>query len=166
MSDFARGDEQAFREIFRRYAPLIMAIMRQAVRREADAQDLTQQTFLQLHRARGDFRPAMRLRPWIITIARNLSRDLIRRRGRWQETEVDDLAAPEREADDDAEDRARKVREAVARLPERQRRVIELHWFERRSFAEIGKELGSTSGAERIRAHRGYVALRAVLAGV
>jgi RNA polymerase sigma-70 factor (ECF subfamily) len=45
-------------------------------------------------------------------------------------------------------------------LPEDQRSVIELHWFEQLSFNEIAGIVGATAGAVRVRAHRGYVALR------
>jgi len=167
MLAYARGDEAAFRELFKRYAPMLLRLMQRTVSRAADAQDLVQQAFLQLHRARGDFRADMRVRPWIMTIALNLARDLLRRRGRRPEVEVEEeaLAAPAAIASHlvEAKDVGRRVREALSELPREQREVIELHWFEQLSFPEIAGIVGATSGAVRVRAHRGYVALRARL---
>jgi RNA polymerase sigma factor (sigma-70 family) len=163
MLAYVRGDDAAFRELFGRYAPLLARIAQRQLGRAADAGDVVQQTFLQLHRARHDFAPASRFKPWIITIAMNLGRDLLRRRGRWGEDQVDEEArvAPEPEVPD--EDAQRKVRAALARLPREQREVIELHWFEELSFTEIAEIVGAKPGAVRVRAHRGYEALRKVL---
>lgn len=164
MLTWARGDEAAFRDLFQRYAPILVRILCRQVGRPADAQDLTQQTFLHLHRARRDFKSEMRLRPWIMTIAMNLARDLMRRRGRRPETSIDEspaaavVAAPAVEPVD--RDVARRVRAAVSALPEDQREVIELHWFEQLPFNEIATIVGATAGAVRVRAHRGYVTLR------
>src|SRR5215467_14772428 len=94
MLAYANGDESAFRELFRRYAPMLLRLCTRQVGRPADAQDLVQQTFLQLHRARRDFRADMRLRPWIMTIALNLARDLLRRRGRRPESAMEEAALP------------------------------------------------------------------------
>src|SRR5262245_54061321 len=162
MLSYAQGDAASFREIFERYAPMLVRFLSRYVGRAADAQDLTQQTFLQLHRARHDFRAGMRLRPWVMTIALNLSRDLLRRRGRRVETPVDAevLVAPETALPSDAAEVRRRVRRAVEALPREQREVIELHWFEELPFHEIAAVLGVSAGAARVRAHRAYVALR------
>jgi RNA polymerase sigma-70 factor (ECF subfamily) len=164
---YATGEPAAFCEIFQRYAPLLQRLLQRYVGRTADGQDLVQQTFLQLHRARHDFRPGMRLRPWIVTIGLNLARDLLRRRGRRPETAIEEEALPVSCATqpivDDSGDVGRRVRAALRELPREQREVIELHWFEQLSFNEIAAIVGATSGAARVRAHRGYAALRKVL---
>ena len=167
MLRYAAGDEAAFRELFARWAAPLLRMLRRNVNRDVDAQDLTQQTFLQLHRARRDFRADMRLRPWIITIALNLARDHLRRRGRRPESSLDEGTFVEPSVPPavggEAEDVAQRVRLALADLPREQREVIELHWFEQLSFPEIAGIVGATPGAVRVRAHRGYVALRARL---
>jgi len=162
MLSYARGDTASFREIFQRYAPMLVRFLSRYVGRAADAQDLTQQTFLQLHRARLDFRAEMRLRPWLMTIALNLSRDHLRRRGRRVEVAIDAeaLAAPEVPLPSATDDVRRRVRRAIEALPREQREVIELHWFEELPFQEIATILGCSAGAARVRAHRGYVSLR------
>src|SRR5262245_325792 len=95
MLAYVRGDDGALREIFQRYAPLLVRLVQRQVGRQADAQHVVQQTFLQLHRARRDFRIDMRLRPWIMTIALNLTRDLLRRRGRRPESAMEEATLPE-----------------------------------------------------------------------
>ncbi|HKA89338.1 MAG TPA: RNA polymerase sigma factor [Haliangiales bacterium] len=168
MLSYVKGDQAAFRELFQRYAPILLRMLLRNVGRAADAQDLTQQTFLQLHRARHDFRRDTRLRPWIMTIALNLARDLLRRRGRRPELEIDEevLAAPAAASPAaNVDDRAR-VRRALAELPTEQREVIELHWFEELPFNDIAAMLGCSPGAVRVRAHRGYVNLRKTLGNV
>ena len=164
MLAYANGAEAAFRELFKRYAPILLRILMRQVRRPVDAQDLTQQTFLQLHRARRDFRPNSLFRPWIVTIALNLARDFLRRRGRRPECVMREEALPVSVAVqpvvDTQSDVGIRVRTAIHSLPTDQREVIELHWFERLSFNEIASIVGASSGAARVRAHRGYVALR------
>jgi RNA polymerase sigma-70 factor (ECF subfamily) len=167
---YAGGDETALRQLFERYAPQLVRLLRRQVGREADAHDLVQQTFLQLHRARRDFRPGTRLRPWVVTIALNLARDHLRRRGRRPEAVLDERV-PEPSVEPDLPDHERgetaaRVRRALAGLPREQREVIELHWFEQLSFADIAGVVGSTPGAVRVRAHRGYVTLRKVLGSI
>jgi RNA polymerase sigma-70 factor (ECF subfamily) len=167
MRAYVGGDAAAFRELFARYAPLLLRVLVRQVGRPADAQDLVQQTFLQLHRARLDFRADTRLRPWVMTIALNLARDLLRRRGRRPETPVDEVDLPASAAVqptvEQRGDVGKRVRAAVSGLPPDQRAVIELHWFDELSFNEIAEIVGATAGAVRVRAHRGYVALRKIL---
>ncbi len=166
MAAYTAGDSRAFRELFQRYAPLLRAMARRRVGRASDADDLVQQTFLQLHRARHDFRPGTRLRPWLVTIAMNLARDALRRRGRRPEAPIDAerLEAPADSAGGaEASDEARRVRAALAALPEDQREVIELFWLSGLPYAEISAIVGASEGAVRVRAHRGYVRLRELL---
>src|SRR5215471_18884167 len=129
MLAYVRGDESAVREIFQRYAPVLVRLVQRQIGRHNDAQDIVQQTFLQLHRARRDFRAEMRLRPWIMTIALNLARDLLRRRGRRPESAMEEATLPVSAAvqpvagNGDA-DVAKKVRAALSTLPRDQREVI------------------------------------------
>ena len=74
MEAYVAGDAAAFRLIFERYAPLLMRTMLRELYVREEANDLVQQTFLQLHRARADFDAGQKLKPWIFTIALNLKR--------------------------------------------------------------------------------------------
>lgn len=169
MEAYVGGDESAFRVLFERFAPVLLRVVRRNVGSDTEAQDVVQQTFLQMHRARADFRPGARLRPWLFTIALNLAREVHRRRGRRRESDLDQsgvepsMDAPASIGEGDAD--ARRVRAALDALPAAQREVIVLHWLEDRPFPEVATIVGASLTAVKVRAHRGYERLRAALGG-
>lgn len=163
MAAYVAGDSTAFRELFARYAPLLGSMIGARHRTKSDVPDLVQQTFLQLHRARYDFDPRYKLRPWLLTIALNLRRQEARRRYRSPEVPLEldlDWSMVEGAAQQPLVEPAVHVRRAVAALPAEQRQAIELHWLAGLSFHEIATTVGISAGAARVRAHRGYRALR------
>jgi len=164
----ADGDEAAFRELFARYAPRLTGMFRRGLADEEVVRDLLQQTFLQLHRARRDFRLGATLRPWLFSIALNLKRRHFRDRGRRPAGALQhDPPADRPDAEAAArggEDRAR-LRAALGELTEAQREVIELHWFEGLPMAEVAGRVGASLSAVKVRAHRGYERLRGQLGG-
>jgi len=164
MATYVDGKKSAFDELFERYAPMLLRIMRRQVRNQDDAAELVQQTFLQLHRARHDFDTSRKLRPWLMTIAYNLKREYFRRRKRKPEAplEFEPEEAPRSDPLDKRE-RALRVRNALEKLPQGQREVIAMHWFKEMSFAEVAEVMGLSLSAAKVRAHRGYRALRALL---
>jgi len=166
MAAYVGGDRDAFGELFGRYAAMITRTMRRQIRQPEDCNELVQQTFLQLHRARRDFDLSRKLRPWLMTIAFNLRREYFRKRMRRPEAplEVEPVAPADDRGDiiERKEDVA-KLRSALAALPDGQREVIELHWFEHISFPEIAATMGLSVSAVKVRAHRGYKAMRAHL---
>lgn len=165
MAAYVAGNAMAFRELFERLAPgLERYLLRDLAERE-EAHDLVQQAFLQLHRARLDFDPSKRLKPWLYTIALNLKREHFRRKKRRPERPDAEAAervpvAPRGQQQTEAR---RSVTWALARLPDDQRQVIELHWFAELSFPELAESLGIGVPAAKVRAHRGYVRLRELL---
>jgi RNA polymerase sigma-70 factor, ECF subfamily len=164
MLAYVRGDRSAFEQLFDRWAPRLRRSFARGGMRPDETRDLVQQTFLQLHRARNDFRVGSMLRPWIFTIALNLKRQYLRRAGRKPEQALDDHAEPSAPATDpDAGFLGQTVRAALAELPEAQREVIVLHWFDGLSFREVAEVVGATQAAVKVRAHRGYAKLRARL---
>ena len=159
-----QNDSGAFAEIFKRYASRLTAFFVRMIRNEATARDLVQQTFLQVHRARRDYRPDALFRPWVYTIALNLRRQHFRSRGRRPETAYD----PEKHAEptvqaDVSSPSDRLVKRALGALNEKQREVIVLHWYEGWSFPEIASMVGASVSAVKVRAHRGYERLRHIL---
>ncbi|MEM9193073.1 MAG: RNA polymerase sigma factor [Myxococcota bacterium] len=166
MAQYVAGSPAAFEELFERYAERLYRVIRRQVRSEDDAREIVQQTFLHLHRARNDFRLGSKLRPWIFTIALNLKREYFRRKGRRPEAplELDGRNDPVAEAYDPLrKERAAQLRDALATLPDGQREVIELHWFQEMPFAEVAEVVGASVSAVKVRAHRGYERLRGVL---
>jgi RNA polymerase sigma-70 factor (ECF subfamily) len=166
MTAYVAGDKAAFRELFKRYTPLLQRAMARDLRSSEEANDLVQQTFLHLHRSRLDFEPGRKLKPWVFTIALNLKREYFRRSKRRHETSLEDdrVAEPfEGPRGQERSDAARETTLALSALPAEHREVIELHWFGGLSFPEVAEAVGSTVAAVKVRAHRGYVALRARL---
>jgi len=171
MEAYVAGDAGAFRRLFQRLAPSVSAFFRRTVSDAAAAEDLLQTTFLKIHGARGSYRRGERLRPWVFTIAARVRVDWLRRNGHREEEELDAdslVAAPEGPGDPGeaalGRERDARVRAALERLPEPQRAVVHLHRFEGLGFAEIGRVLGITESAAKVRAFRAYDRLRAFLA--
>jgi RNA polymerase sigma-70 factor (ECF subfamily) len=165
MARYREGELAAFRTLFERYAPLLLRVLARDLARPGDAEDLVQQTFLQVHRARHDFDPSRRFRPWIVTIALNLKREhfrVARRLPGGSAAESVPGVAPHDHARVDAR---QTVTWALERIPGEQREVIELHWFEGLSFGDVARCLGIGAVAAKVRAHRGYSRLRALLSG-
>lgn len=166
MAAYVAGDAASFRVIFERYAPLLMRAMLRELYMREEANDLVQQTFLQLHRARADFDASQKLKPWVFTIAMNLKREYFRRKKRRPERSLDaeSTLEPAVAALGAARVEARHTLERVMRdLPADQREVIELHWFDGLEFPEVAQVVGASVSAVKVRAHRGYVRLRQAL---
>jgi RNA polymerase sigma-70 factor (ECF subfamily) len=159
------GDPAAFRELFARYGSLLIRMFTRDLHQPVTAEDLVQQTFLHLHRARADYDAAQPFKPWLFAIALNVKREYFRMRWRRPEQalggEVTELgAAPDPHLRSDARG---CLRWALGRIPTDQREVIELHWFAGLSYPEIALSLGIGAVAAKVRAHRGYTRLRELL---
>jgi len=166
MGAYVAGDAAAFRVIFERYAPLLLRAMLRELYVSEEANDLVQQTFLLLHRARADFDPAQKLKPWVFTIAMNLKREYFRKKKRRPERSLDAESAvePAVAALGAAQVEARRtLARVLGDLPPDQREVIELHWFDGLEFPEVAQVVGASVSAVKVRAHRGYVRLRQAL---
>jgi RNA polymerase sigma-70 factor (ECF subfamily) len=168
MAAYAEGDQAAFRELFARNAPLLTRVVRAQVGSDDECRDLVQQTFLQLHRARRDYRKGEPLRPWLLTIAYNLCRDRWRALGRRREIPIEQAPPPVESttASDLLQERQRAARlhAALAGLPDEQRRVVEMHWFAGLPLPDVATALGVSLSAVKVRAHRAYERLRNDLA--
>ncbi|HET9960418.1 MAG TPA: RNA polymerase sigma factor [Polyangiaceae bacterium] len=159
------GDRDAFAELFRRYAPPLERVLQAQFLARSEVEDLIQQTFLQVHRARHDFDPLQSFRPWLFTIAFNLKRELYRKRKRRPEAVLDENA-PELATASVHHARSENLNaldRGLSKLPPDQHEVITLHWFGGLSFPEVARAVGATTAAVKVRAHRGYVSLRRVL---
>ena len=168
MSAYQSGDERAFAELFERYAPMLVRYFMRHGKRPTDAQDLTQETFLHLHRARADFRAGESLRPWLFTIARNLSHDHGRRALRRPEAfyEVDRFEAPEPGRDHAAlvhAERCEALNAALSQLSPSDRSLLDEHWFGDVAFSEIAARDGVQCSTLRVRAHRACQRLREMI---
>jgi RNA polymerase sigma-70 factor (ECF subfamily) len=163
----ARGDEEAFSAMARRYAPEARRVARVVLHDDADADDAVQDAFLSAWRSAATYDPARPFRPWLMRIVLNAARNL-RRRERVRRTEPYDAEHPSNDASPEREtDRAllrERLRDAMATLPERTRLTLMLYDVEGYTSAEIAELLGRPEGTIRSDVFHARRALRALLA--
>jgi RNA polymerase sigma-70 factor (ECF subfamily) len=166
MTRFRQGGTRAFDALFQRYARPIHGYLARLTGSPAAAEDLSQQTFLSLVRARGRYQEGARFKPWLYAIATNAARDWQRRKRPEDLTDEGELPAGVASEEPLLKDAGLEhaVHRALAQLPEGQRIPILMHRFEGLGFAEIAETLGLTESAVKVRAHRGYARLRELLA--
>jgi RNA polymerase sigma-70 factor, ECF subfamily len=171
MVRYVAGDVAAFRRLFALLAPRLHGFFLRSFSDPCVADDLTQNTFLKLHRARASYRADLPLKPWIFTIAASVRRDELRRMYRLPphvgESELEHAESVNgsslREFESSSLPESDEVRAAIARLPESQRVVLHLHTYEELTYQQIAGVLGTTPGAVRVRASRAYDRLRSEL---
>ena len=164
----AGNAREAFEELFARYSGLLTAYMCRGYRSEHSARDLVQQVFLQLHRGRRDYRSGRPLRPWLMTIARNVLRDRIRyERRRPPAVSLDQaLAPPPADPGGGVEARAELRQEidvAMEKLPGGLRNLVHARFLDNEPLDRIAERLGISKGAAKVRLHRAVSALRKIL---
>ena len=176
-------DANAFAELMRRYEARLVRLMHTIGPRHDMAEDLAQETFMRVFRARKTYEPGAKFSTWLFTIAGNVARNAIRSIGRRHEvSEVDAprsedapsgpqlLAATALEASGmmparlvEGDERAEIVRAAVAALSERQRMALMLSRFENMSYLEIAETMGLTTKAVKSLLSRARVNLKEIL---
>ena len=175
MAQYCDGDASAFRALYALVAPRLLGYLVKMARERAIAEDLLQLTFLKLHRARPAYVRGADPLPWIYSIAHRTFLDEARRlkRAVVRVGEGDEL--PEEQADlrGEAADRRDEPRadpelvkaalDALAGLPAQQREAVVLTKLDGKSVAEAAEIAGTSVGAMKVRAHRGYEALRKIL---
>jgi RNA polymerase sigma-70 factor (ECF subfamily) len=175
MDRYAQGEDAAFDELYRLAAPRVRGFLVRLCSDVALADDLTQETFLRIHRARGGFAAGAAAVPWILAIARNALRDSARRaqaRPQLRASAHPDEEGPVHEAAPDergdevlaGREMLEIVRRALGEMPALHREAFVLLRFEGLSVSEAAAVLGATEGAVKVRAFRAYEALREALA--
>ena len=163
------GDADAYRRLLTAIQPKIRAIVRAKIRQEAAAEDVVQNTLLSIHRGRSTYRSERPFGPWMRAIARNSIIDHFRDRKRRGDREVELIVEkwPDTSGSSDSESEALppELAAALASLPEAQREAVTLVQVKGLSVAEAALRAGISPGALKVRAHRGYRAMRKVLEG-
>jgi RNA polymerase sigma-70 factor, ECF subfamily len=176
MARFAAGEDAALAEVYDLGSPAVFTFLQRLCRDKPLAEDLTQETFLRIHRARGLYRPGAPVLPWAYTIARRLFLDNVRSRraevqegfGHARDTDrpsPHDMVGESPSAEEllaDAE-LSQAVDDALAKIPEAQASAFRLLKGDGLSIAEVAAVMGTSKGAVKLRAHRAYVALRGLL---
>jgi len=152
-----RRDEAAFDEFYGRYGRAVYAVVVRLVGDRAGSEDVVQQAFTNVWRAAAGYRrergPAT---VWLFAIARNAAVDALRPRpaaSRWDVPDLaDDGPGPDQRAA--AAEQAFRVHAAVDRLPDQEREVIELAYFDGLSQSEVAARLGAPLGTVKTRIRR------------
>jgi RNA polymerase sigma-70 factor (ECF subfamily) len=162
------GDEEALRELYRRFGRLIYSVAYRVVGDHALAEEIMQDAFLRCWNRSDSYRPgAGRVAPWLATIARNRAIDVIR--GRQHQARLRERAQLVPTRDLSAADHSdvvvsrQAISEAVSRLPEPQRVVVELAYFNGLSQVEIADQLGEPLGTVKSRTRAAMERLRSQL---
>jgi RNA polymerase sigma-70 factor (ECF subfamily) len=165
MVSYQAGDLTAFDQVYALLAPVIRGYLRRRLAATGPLDDLVQDTFLQIHRARHTYDPAYPVTPWAVAIARHVwlmhCRTLSRRP---QASESIDDVAPGVRADAEAFADREAVRTALSRVAPERRKPLVWHHLLGFSFREIGARLGIREDAAKLRSSRGMADLRAELA--
>jgi len=178
MLAFQAGDETAFDRLVELYSGCVYALCTRFLGEVAGREDLVQETFVRVLRARQRYRPTARFSTWLYRIAFNLCANWRERRRepRSLDAPFDDgsrapepAAGPPASTDDpsaalERRDVVRAVRDAVASLPEKQRMALILAKYEELSHAEIAAVLDSSEKAIKSLVHRARERLRELLA--
>ena len=172
MQRYCAGEQAAFHALYDRLAPRLLGYLVGLVGERAAAEDLLQQSFLKLHLYRDRYVAGADPVPWIYTIAHRTFLDEARRRKRSRAEPAGDGPLPEPRAtlEGGAEGEPELDRPldgelvaALQSLPEPWREALVLTKVHGRSHREAAAIAGATPTAMKLRAHRGYLALRRLL---
>jgi RNA polymerase sigma-70 factor, ECF subfamily len=167
MDRYADGDDPAFGELYDVLEPHLLGFAMNLARHRAVAEDLVQQTFLQLHRSRSRWVRGAQVFPYAYAVARHHFIDSARR-GRHEQLasaeapEAVDPPSGAPRADDELDGKRQLagVLEQLGQLPEHHRLALQLVVLEELSVAEAAEVLGLSTGNVRVKVHRAREALR------
>src|ERR1700720_1798015 len=182
MLDVKAGDAQSFELLLQRYRSPLVNFLYRMVRNREQAEDLAQEVFLRVYRARADYVPSAKFTTWLFRIATNLALNSVRD-NRYQRMEISldaPLTADAEDGDEKTLDVAEKqpnieqhlvedvqrkmIRRAIEKLPEKQRAAVLLHKYQELDYGEISKILECSESALKSLLFRAYETLRVELA--
>src|SRR6266436_4482286 len=177
-----KGDEQSFALLLQRYRSPLVNFLYRMVRNREQAEDLAQEVFIRVYRARAQYVPTAKFTTWLFRIATNLALNSIRdtrhqRMEIWLHTPVTadaeegaertlDVADKHPDIEQQLVEELRKamIRRAIDKLPEKQRAAVLLHKYQELDYGEIAKILSCSESALKSLLFRAYEALRVELA--
>ncbi len=164
MVRYQAGEMAAFDEIYARVTPPVRRFLASRVRDASRVDDLAQETFLQMHRARHTYDPADPLMPLAIAIARHVWLMRLRADSRrpLAVEPIEELPIGVRADAESYADRE-QVRDALLALPPARRRALLWHHHWGLSFREIAARMGIRETAAKLRSSRGVAQLRSLL---
>jgi RNA polymerase sigma-70 factor, ECF subfamily len=182
MLDVKAGDETSFALLLQRYRSPLVNFLYRMVRSREQAEDLAQEVFLRVYRAREEYVPSAKFTTWLFRIATNLALNSVRDT-RYQRLEVSIDAPVTVDAEDGEEKlldvaekhpnieqhlveevRVEMIKHAIDKLPEKQRAAVLLHKYQELDYGEISRILQCSESALKSLLFRAYETLRVELA--
>jgi RNA polymerase sigma-70 factor (ECF subfamily) len=170
VTSIARYSEVALAEVYRRHGGAVFGLAKRILQNPAEAEDVTQDVFLRLWNQPDRFDPARgSLRSFLLTQAHGRAVDAVRSSSSRRARESRDAMRTAEEAYDMQHEVwdlavADQVAHAMGELPDEERRVIELAYFDGRTYREVAQLLDQPEGTVKSRIRNGMRRMRAVLA--
>ena len=176
------GDEVSFELLLQKYRTPVIHFLGRMVRDAALAEDLAQEVFLRVYRARGKYKPSAKFTTWLFRIATNLALNSVRdERHRQRDVSIDEPACEEGKGNAAAaidvpsgesgalerllaRQRAQQILRVIHALPEKQRAAVLLHKYQGMDYDEIARVLECSESALKSLLFRAYETLRIELA--
>jgi RNA polymerase sigma-70 factor (ECF subfamily) len=171
------GDDESFRVLLEKHRNLLVHFLYRMVQEQAIAEELAQEVFLRIYKSKLSYEPTARFTTWMFRIATHLALNWLRdeKNDRAQERLDGDPGGglPARQVSDrqpSVEQRMvyraklQEVRDAIGKLPEKQRAAVLMHKYEEMEYAQIASVLGCSESAVKSLLFRAYETLRARLA--
>jgi RNA polymerase sigma-70 factor (ECF subfamily) len=159
------GDAPSYEKLLRELIPYLRRFVQRRLLDSNASEDVVQNILTSIHRARHTYRGERPFRPWLHAIARNAIIDYTRIRARRSAREIslesDGVAEPSVEAVEPTDSQLpQELEEALQALSDKQRQAVELIHLRGLSVAEAAAHAGTSVAALKVRAHRGYRAMR------
>jgi RNA polymerase sigma-70 factor (ECF subfamily) len=168
MTRAQAGDREAYERLLVAVLPVLRSYVRARLRDASSEEDVVQNVLVSIHRARHTYQAGRPVGAWVRAIARNAVVDAQRARTRRARRELPtadlDVHAEPASEPELSQALSPRLQRALESLPAGQREAVELIHLRELSVAEAAESLGVSPGALRVRAHRGYRALRSALA--
>jgi RNA polymerase sigma-70 factor (ECF subfamily) len=176
---YRSGEFPAFRTLVERHHDDLIRFLIRLMNDQAGAEDVFQETFLQVHQSADTFDATRRFRPWLFTIAANKARDYLRRKGRRRTFDLSapldadrgdgdgssgsfidllEIRVPGPDAGMESAEISESVQKALGELPYALREILLLAYFQRLSYAQIADELEIPLGTVKSRLHAAVAA--------
>jgi RNA polymerase sigma-70 factor (ECF subfamily) len=170
LADYRSGDKSSFSELVGRYQRELYHFLVRFLGNRAAAEDVFQETFLQVHQSAEQFDPQRRFRPWLFTIAANKARDLIRSQARRPTNPLQASISPGDEESGEfidlmkstdatpsdpmeRQELQRQVQSTVTSMPEHLREILLLSYFHQFPYKQISEILDIPLGTVKSRLH-------------
>ncbi len=170
LRDYLSGHQASFELLVRRHTQELFQFVQRFTGNSVAAEDIVQETFLQVHTSGSSFDPARRFKPWLFTIAANKARDFLRRRDRKREVGFDadinegeedhrrfiqlfsdESSAPDEDLERD--EHRRLVKTVIEGMPTKLSEILILAYYHRFSYRHISEITGIPLGTVKSRLH-------------